>query len=91
MLLCHIPEAPVGDLHLTISPVALVFSDQILQVFFFIAPNDMRMFLRHQGSNAFIRERTAQAIITGKNKLADSTASCVIEYRVQRRKVTMDV
>ena len=87
----NIPESPVCDLHLAVGPVALILPDQVFQVFFFIAPNDMRMLQQRQRGNTFIRERTAQTIITGKNKLADFTASCVIEYRVQRRNVTMDV
>ena len=91
MLLCHIPETPVCDLHLAVSPIALVFSDQIFQIFFFVAPYDICMIQRHQLGNAFIRKRTAQAVVTSKDKLDNSTVFCVIEHRVQRWKVTMDV
>ena len=36
-----IPETPVRSLHLAVSPAALVFSNQVFQVVFFISTDDI--------------------------------------------------
>ena len=91
VLFADVPVAPVGNLHLAVRPLRRILPDQVLQVLFFISPDNG--FLRDcpERTDAFIRPGTADAVISREQEMVNALPHGVFHYGAQRGIIPVDV
>ena len=91
VLTADIPVVPIGDLHLTVGPSALILILQIFEIVFLIASYYHGSLKLPKCTQALIGPGSAEAIITCDYKVLYTLTSCIFEHGIKSRLIAVNI
>ena len=86
-----VPEGVIRSLHLAVGPPCRVFSLQVLQVLFLVAPDHRFLLNLPDRVHALLRPGPADAVVPRKQEAGDSFFPGVLQHRPQRGTVSVHI